>query len=76
METLTAVLVGAIGIMFVIGLAMFTIHVVSSANEAVAEDTFNTSNDTIFGDPQPGSTMEEKAEKIKDPEIAPPELSG
>ena len=68
-------------IIFMIAVIFFAIFILKSVKD-VEEDAKGISNPNLnisgeeFGEPTKGSTMEEKKEKIKDSNIAPPELGG
>jgi hypothetical protein len=73
MGAVGAIIIVAVTLLLVWGVAKFVINAVSQGEDLAAEFEGNESE---FGEPVPGSTIEEKQEKIKDPNIAPPELVG
>jgi hypothetical protein len=73
-----------VGVFFIIGIFVLAAFILNSVKE-VEEEVINTLDpntnatqvsDEDFGEPMPGDNIKEKHNKAKDPEIAPPELSG
>lgn len=73
MGMIGAIIIVMVTLLLVWGVAKFVINAVNQGERLAGE--FG-GNDSEFGEPVNGSTLEDKMEKIKDPNIAPPELAG
>jgi flagellin-like protein len=73
MGIIGAIIIVAVTLLLVWGVARFIISAVNQGKDLAG--VFE-GNESEFGEPMNGSSLEEKKEKIKDPNIAPPELIG
>ena len=77
--TMVLLMFAFIFIIMIVFFAVFIIKNVNDVKEEVLNNTLDSNSnitDQDFGEPIQGTTQEEKIDKLKDPNIAPPELSG